>query len=100
MVSFYIKVYQSISKWCGWRGWLRLGGVCRILGISYITLKRWIYSGTIRAVKTPTGRWRIPKGEVEGILVGEREPLTRAAIYARVSPATKEKTWKDRSKTS
>ena len=30
---------------------------CRRLGISFITLKRWIYSGKIKAVKTPSGRW-------------------------------------------
>ncbi|MHA1593395.1 MAG: helix-turn-helix domain-containing protein [Candidatus Baldrarchaeia archaeon] len=34
--------------------------VCECLGISFITLKRWIYSSRIRAVKTPTGRWMIP----------------------------------------
>ncbi len=29
--------------------------VCKRLGISFITLKRWIYSSRIRAVRTPTG---------------------------------------------
>jgi len=64
---------------------LRPKEVCRILGISYITLKRWIYNGTIKAVKTPTGRWRIPRSEVERILGGRKDTLIRAAIYARVS---------------
>ena len=59
---------------------------CRRLGISFITLKRWIYSGKIRAVKTPTGRWMIPKSEVERIIGGKEEVKeVRAVIYARVS---------------
>ena len=59
---------------------------CKRLGISFITLKRWIYSGKIRAVKTPTGRWMIPESEIERIIggkVGAEE--VRAVIYARVS---------------
>ena len=63
---------------------LRLKEVCKILGISYITLKRWIYNGTIKAIKTPTGRWRIPKSEVERILGGRKDTSIRAVIYARV----------------
>jgi len=58
----------------------------RRLGIHYVTLKRWIYSGKIHAVRTPTGRWMIPEGEVERITggrVGVRG--VRAVIYARVS---------------
>lgn len=59
---------------------------CRRLGISFITLKRWIYSGKIRAVKTPTGRWMIPESEVERIFGGKVEAReTRAIIYVRVS---------------
>jgi len=59
---------------------------CRRLGISFITLKRWIYSGKIRAVKTPTGRWMIPESEIERIIGGKGEAKeVRAAIYARVS---------------
>lgn len=59
---------------------------CRRLGISFITLKRWIYSGKIRAVRTPTGRWMIPEGEVERIVGGkEGAKEVRAAVYTRVS---------------
>ncbi|PUA33846.1 MAG: IS607 family transposase [Zestosphaera tikiterensis] len=59
---------------------------CRRLGISFITLKRWIYSGRIRAVMTPTGRWMIPESEVERIIGGRVEVKeVRAVIYARVS---------------
>jgi len=59
---------------------------CRRLGIHFVTLKRWIYSGKIRAVKTPTGRWMIPESEVERIIGGKEEVKeVRAVIYARVS---------------
>jgi len=59
---------------------------CRRLGIHYVTLKRWIYSGKIRAVRTPTGRWMIPESEVERIIGGKEEVKeVRAVIYARVS---------------
>jgi len=59
---------------------------CKHLGISFITLKRWIYSGRIRAVKTPTGRWMIPESEIERIISGkEVTKEIKAVIYARVS---------------
>jgi len=59
---------------------------CRRLGIHFVTLKRWIYSGKIRAVKTPTGRWMIPESEIEKIISGKEEAREiRAIIYARVS---------------
>ena len=35
------------------------------LGISYPTLKKWIYSGKIRTVTTPGGHHRIPETELE-----------------------------------
>ena len=65
---------------------------CRRLGISFRTLKRWIYSGKIRAVKTPTGRWMIPESEVEKIVGGRVEvEEVRAVIYARVSSSDQKK---------
>ena len=65
---------------------------CKRLGVSFITLKRWIYSGKIRAVRTPTGRWMIPESEVERI-VGGREGVKefRAIVYARVSSSDQKK---------
>ena len=35
------------------------------LGISYPTLKKWIYSGKLRTVMTPGGHHRIPETELE-----------------------------------
>ncbi|MDN5320826.1 MAG: putative resolvase [Thermococcaceae archaeon] len=65
--------------------------VAEVLGVSFITIKRWIYSGKIKAVKLPTGKWRIPESEVKKIL-GEKSPEeTRAVIYARVSSSDQRK---------
>ena len=57
-----------------------------MLGISYITLWRWIREGRISAVRGPSGRWLIPWSEIERL--GRRVETSsrvRAVIYARVS---------------
>ena len=40
----------------------------RILGISYPTLKQWIYRGKIRTVKTPGGHHRVPESEIDRLI--------------------------------
>jgi molybdopterin-binding protein len=40
----------------------------RILGISYPTLKQWIYRGKIQTVKTPGGHHRIPESEIDRMI--------------------------------
>src|SRR5215472_10568998 len=35
------------------------------LGISYPTLKKWIYSGKLRTLTTPGGHHRVPESELE-----------------------------------
>ena len=47
---------------------LRLADAARALGISYPTLKQWIYRGKIRSVKTAGGHHRIPHTEVDRVL--------------------------------
>ncbi len=62
--------------------------VCRALGVSYITLWRWIREGRIRVVRSPSGRYLIPRSEIERLKgEGERVERVRAVIYARVSSA-------------
>ena len=36
-----------------------------ILGISYPTLKQWIYRGKIKSTKTPGGHHRVPESEID-----------------------------------
>jgi molybdopterin-binding protein len=40
----------------------------RILGISYPTLKQWIYRGKIQTVKTPGGHHRVPESEIDRLI--------------------------------
>lgn len=47
---------------------LHLADAARALGISYPTLKQWIYRGKIRSVKTAGGHHRIPRTEVDRVL--------------------------------
>ena len=43
----------------------RLRDAATEIGISYPTLKQWIYKGKLRSVKTAGGHHRIPRSEVE-----------------------------------
>jgi molybdopterin-binding protein len=40
----------------------------QILGISYPTLKQWIYKGKLRTLKTPGGHHRVPESEIDRFL--------------------------------
>jgi molybdopterin-binding protein len=44
---------------------LKLREAATRLGISYPTLKNWIYSGKVRTLTTPGGHHRIPESELE-----------------------------------
>ena len=61
---------------------------CKILGVSYSTLKQWIYKRKIKTVKTPGGHHRIPQSEIDRLLpdVPERGPiLSRRDSFRRIS---------------
>jgi molybdopterin-binding protein len=57
----------------------------KVLGVSYPTLKQWIYKGKIRTVKTAGGHHRVPEKQVDKFLyrssqrgaVSERRPNFR-----------------------
>ena len=51
-----------------------------ILGISYPTLKQWIYHGKIRSVKTPGGHHRVPESEIDRLFP---KKLVRGDIETR-----------------
>lgn len=40
----------------------------KILGISYPTLKQWIYQGKMKTAKTPGGHHRVPESEIDRLL--------------------------------
>lgn len=47
---------------------VHLPEAARELGVSYPTLKQWIYRGKIHTVKTPGGHHRIPRMEIDRLL--------------------------------
>jgi molybdopterin-binding protein len=59
-----------------------------ILGISYPTLKQWIYKGKIKTVKTQGGHHRIPETEIDRLLpaVPRNAPVeNRRQNFRRIS---------------
>jgi molybdopterin-binding protein len=51
-----------------------------ILGISYPTLKQWIYHGKIKSLKTPGGHHRVPESEIDRLFPKKFE---RGSIESR-----------------
>ena len=49
----------------------------QILGVSYPTLKQWIYKGKLKTVKTAGGHHRIPESELDRYLsrITEKGPV-------------------------
>jgi excisionase family DNA binding protein len=58
----------------------------KLLGVSRVTVIKWIKSGRIVAYSVH-GKWRIPYSEVERLLKGVQR-VKRVAIYTRVSSNT------------
>src|ERR1700759_4375384 len=46
------------------------------LGISYPTIKQWLYRGKIKGIKTHGGHYRIPEAELDGLLHQANRPKT------------------------
>jgi molybdopterin-binding protein len=60
----------------------------QILGVSYPTLKQWIYGGKIRTVKTAGGHHRVPEREVDRFLYrpGQKSEIReRRSNFRRIS---------------
>jgi molybdopterin-binding protein len=55
---------------------LKLHEAAQLAGVSYPTLKQWIYKGKIKSVKTAGGHHRIPRSEIDRI-VGTDKRKTR-----------------------
>jgi molybdopterin-binding protein len=60
------------------------------MGISYPTVKQWLYRGKLRAVRTPGGHYRIPAEEVEkqtqlggGAVASQKNSGMRSTISGR-----------------
>ena len=62
------------------------------LGISYPSLKQWIYSGKLETVQTADGHHRIPKSEIDRLLPPVVSPVTpeaRRRMLRRISGRNK-----------
>ncbi len=60
----------------------------QVLGVSYATLKQWIYHGKLKSVQTPGGHHRIPETEIDRLLPRASQagaPETRRRMFRRVS---------------
>jgi molybdopterin-binding protein len=54
------------------------------LGISYPTIKQWLYRGKLKSVKTPGGHYRIPEAELDEFLHKAKRPDTPKRQMMRV----------------
>ena len=69
---------------------VHLRDAARQLGVSYPTLKQWIYRGRIRSVKTAGGHHRIPRTEIDSLLFrqgGRARRAKKSAPIGRPTPA-------------
>jgi len=56
------------------------------LGVSYSSLKQWIYKGTVRTVRTGGGHHRIADSEIDRLLASQgKAPRSRAPKRARAA---------------
>jgi len=58
-----------------------------VLGISYASLKQWIYKGKLRTVKTAGGHHRIPQSEIDAFLFKSlgKQPAESRANFRTIS---------------
>lgn len=60
----------------------------QVLGVSYPTLKQWIYHGKLRTVKTAGGHHRIPESEIDRYLsriLRRADVAERRTTFRRIS---------------
>ena len=62
---------------------IRVREAARRLGVSYATLKQWIYKGAFRTVQTAGGHHRISESELERFLARKGTRPTKARRAAR-----------------
>jgi molybdopterin-binding protein len=56
------------------------------LGVSYSTLKQWIYKGVIRTTRTAGGHHRVAESEVERLLAAQDRPAPRRGARPAAAP--------------
>ena len=56
---------------------IRVRDAAKRLGVSYTTLKQWIYKGTLRTVQTAGGHHRISEAELQRFLARQGTPARK-----------------------
>jgi molybdopterin-binding protein len=59
---------------------LKLHEAAQLAGVSYPTLKQWIYKGKIKSVKTAGGHHRIPRSEVERLVGSDKRKSRKKPV--------------------
>ncbi|HEV2664094.1 MAG TPA: helix-turn-helix transcriptional regulator [Blastocatellia bacterium] len=59
---------------------LKLHEAAQLAGVSYPTLKQWIYKGRIKSVKTAGGHHRIPRSEIERFVGVDKRKKRRKPV--------------------
>jgi molybdopterin-binding protein len=65
---------------------LHLPEAARLLGVSYPTLKQWIYKKQLHAIQTPGGHHRIPRSEIDRLLFQRGAKKGEATQRGRAAP--------------
>ena len=71
---------------------LRLAEAARLAGVSYPTLKQWIYKGKLRSVKTAGGHHRIPRSEIDRLVGSSKtgmSPVDKPSGFDAISERNK-----------
>jgi molybdopterin-binding protein len=86
---------MSVSEWailsrgrCALQKLLAPREAANILGISYPTLKQWIYRGKLKTAKTPGGHHRVPESEIDRLFPKKLERgdiETRRGNFRKIS---------------
>ena len=59
---------------------LRLHEAAHLAGVSYPTLKQWIYKGKIKSVKTAGGHHRIPRSEIDRLSGADKRKTKKKPV--------------------
>jgi molybdopterin-binding protein len=70
---------------------IRVRDAARRLGVSYATLKQWIYKGTLRTVQTAGGHHRVSEAELERFLARPSGSGRPERADGRKSPSPRSK---------
>jgi molybdopterin-binding protein len=59
---------------------LKLHEAAHLAGVSYPTLKQWIYKGKIKSVKTAGGHHRIPRSEIARLVGTDKRKMGKKPV--------------------